>query len=249
VSGRGWIPDLPDRRDVFFAAPARPVPAAVDLRDRLPPAYDQGDLESCTANAIAAALEFNQAHQGLTNRFRPSRLFIWYYERWLEDKVESNAGVMLRNGMKVVNKSGAPPESVWPYDRARFREEPSAEASEAAARHQAIRYQRLPQRLRELKGCLASGFPFVFGFTEYESFTGREVRRTGEVPMPELDERAITGHAVLAVGYSDATRRFSVRNSWGASWGDEGYFTMPYEYVLDRDLARDLWTIREVEPG
>jgi C1A family cysteine protease len=58
--------------------------------------------------------------------------------------------------------------------------------------------------------------------------------------MPVDGER---GHAVLMVGYDDATQRVIVRNSWGASWGQGGYFTMPYQYVVDRNLASDLWTI------
>jgi len=56
-------------------------------------------------------------------------------------------------------------------------------------------------------------------FRVYESFQSREVARTGEVPMPGPDEEALGGHAVLAVGYDDATGRFLVRNSWGPGLG------------------------------
>ncbi len=48
----------------------------------------------------------------------------------------------------------------------------------------------------------------------------------------------------MAVGYDEAERRFIVRNSWGADWGIKGYFTMPYDYVLDPSLASDFWTLR-----
>ena len=54
----GWMPDVPDQRDlVFAAARAARVPPAVDLRPGCPPVYDQGQLGSCTANAIAAAIQ------------------------------------------------------------------------------------------------------------------------------------------------------------------------------------------------
>jgi C1A family cysteine protease len=52
------------------------------------------------------------------------------------------------------------------------------------------------------------------------------------------------GHAVLAVGYDDNAQRFIVRNSWGRRWGIAGYFTMPYAYLADDNLAADFWTIR-----
>ncbi len=98
-----------------------------------------------------------------------------------------------------------------------------------------------------MKGCLFSGYPFVYGFTVYESFESEDVARTGNVPMPSPGERVVGGHAVLAVGYDDDEGMFICRNSWGAEWGDAGYFYMPYAYLLDDNLSDDFWTIRLVE--
>jgi C1A family cysteine protease len=98
----------------------------------------------------------------------------------------------------------------------------------------------------QLKGCLASGYPFVFGFSVYDSFESSEVAKTGVVPMPKPKERQLGGHAVLAVGYDDGTSRFIVRNSWGDKWGNAGYFTMPYDYLTDANLSDDFWTIKKV---
>jgi C1A family cysteine protease len=55
------------------------------------------------------------------------------------------------------------------------------------------------------------------------------------------------GHAVMAVGYNDASQRFLVRNSWGSDWGVGGYFTIPYAYLSDADLADVFWVIRVVK--
>jgi C1A family cysteine protease len=95
--------------------------------------------------------------------------------------------------------------------------------------------------------CLADGFPFVFGFSVYESFESATVARTGVAPMPRRDEKLLGGHAVLAVGYDDAKERFLVRNSWGTGWGMKGYFTLPYDYLGDRNFSDDFWTIRRQE--
>jgi len=105
---------------------------------------------------------------------------------------------------------------------------------------------RVPQSLAQLKGCLAAGFAFVFGFTVYESFESPEVAKTGDVQLPSPGEQVLGGHAVMAVGYADASGRFLVRNSWGSNWGKAGYFTMPYAYLVDANLASDVWTIRLV---
>ena len=43
----------------------------------------------------------------------------------------------------------------------------------------------------------------------------------------------------LAVGYDDAQQRFIVRNWGGPAWGMNGYFTIPYAYLTDDNLADD----------
>jgi C1A family cysteine protease len=217
----------------------------VDLRPGCPPVYDQGELGSCTAQAIAGAIEFDQRRQGLPT-FTPSRLFIYYNERVIEHSVEDDHGAMPRDGIKVVARLGAPPEPDWPYDIDRFAERPAERAYRDAEEHRVSRYERMARDLAHLRGCLASGFPFVFGFAVYEGFEGAAVARTGRLEMPGAGERLIGGHAVLAVGYLDAERRFIVRNSWGPGFGMDGYFTIPYDYLLERRLSADFWTIRLV---
>jgi C1A family cysteine protease len=108
-------------------------------------------------------------------------------------------------------------------------------------------YRRVTQRLHQMQACLAQGFPFVFGFTVYDSFESEEVAKTGDVPLPPRGETVLGGHAVLAVGYDDDIQRFHVRNSWGKGWGKEGYCTMPYGYLSDPQLASDFWAIYTVE--
>ncbi|TMF36159.1 MAG: peptidase [Chloroflexi bacterium] len=244
----GWIPDQPDERDHLYAAPAHyllALPASVDLRSKCPPVYDQGNLGSCTANAIAGAIEFDRKKQRMRD-FVPSRLFIYYNERRIEGTVSIDSGAMIRDGIKSVASDGVCPEPEWPYDIAKFTKRPTAQCYKDARLDRAVSYQRLVPDVNQMKGCLASGYPFVFGFTVYESFETDAVRRTGHAPMPRPGERAVGGHAVTAVGYDHAKQWFLVRNSWGAGWGMKGYFTMPFAYLIQSGLAQDFWTIRLV---
>jgi C1A family cysteine protease len=250
IAGYGWNRDLPDGRDLMYAAPVEVVtklPETVDLRPQCPPVYDQGQLGSCTANAIGAALEFDQIKQRKPNPFTPSRLFIYYNERSIEGTISSDSGAQIRDGVKTVNQEGAPPETEWAYDINKFSEKPPAKAYDDAKNYQTILYQRLTPTLSQLQGCLASGFPFIFGFTVYDSFESQEVAKTGHAPIPRSGEQLIGGHAVLAVGYQNSDQTFLVRNSWGNGWGLKGYFTLPYPYLLQGTLASDFWTIRSVE--
>jgi len=258
VSRYGWIPDLPDQRDFYYSvAPhvAAALPASVDLRPGCPPVYDQGQIGACTANAIAGAVEFDQKKQGLPE-YTPSRLFIYYNERVVNEHQPAavDGGAYIRDGIKSVATQGVCHETLWTYDdtnkspnpcpQCKYAQKPTANCYTEGATHTVKTYQRLTPTLANLQGCLASGFPFVFGFTVYESFESQQVATTGIMPMPAASEKVVGGHAVLAVGYSDATQQFIVRNSWGTGWGLQGYFMMPYAYPTNTNLADDFWTVR-----
>jgi len=244
----GWLPDLPDHRDKLFSEVTRalafaPLPPSIDLRAECPPIVDQGNCSSCTANAIAGAVGFLEIKDKVA--FVPvSRLFIYYRERAIEGTVKSDSGAMIRDGIKSLVEKGVCAESEWPYDIARFAETPPTVCYRDAAQHKVTAYARL-KTLSDMRQCLASGFPFVLGFSVYESFESPAVARTGVAPMPAAGEQLLGGHAVMACGYDDAAGRLLCRNSWGTGWGMDGYFTLPYGFIMNRDLSDDFWTIRK----
>jgi len=250
VSTFGWLPDLPDHRDLIYSAP-KPIkaklPAKVDLRKNCPAVYDQGQLGSCTANAISAAFEFELMKQKAKNIFMPSRLFIYYNERVMEHTVNSDSGAQIRDGIKSINNQGVCPESMWPYIIAKFTNKPDAKCYADALKNKALLYQRVSRNLEQMQSCLAEGYPFVFGFTVYDAFESQAVAKSGILNMPKKSESECGGHAVLAVGYDNASKRFIVRNSWGDTWGEKGYFTIPYEYLLEENLSDDFWSVRLIE--
>jgi hypothetical protein len=96
--------------------------------------------------------------------------------------------------------------------------------------------------LQALRGAVAQGLPVACGIEVYESFYSQAVAQTGIAPLPDVSrETRVGGHAVLCVGYDDERQVLLMRNSWGAEWGDAGYFTLPYAYV-SRGLVKDGWT-------
>ncbi|MBF0532492.1 MAG: C1 family peptidase [Candidatus Omnitrophica bacterium] len=239
----GWLPDVPDQRDFLYRAirPRFRLPSSADLREGCSAVEDQGPLGSCTAQALAGNVEFldNLDDKKYVD---VSRLFIYYNERALRGMEDTDSGAMLRDGIKTLAKTGVCHESIWPYLTSKFAQKPPAACYRQAGEHRILSYHRLTT-LNEMLTCLADGFPFVLGIAVYESFETEEVAKTGVVPMPKKDERQVGGHAVMAVGYQQKAKRFIVRNSWGTSWGQQGYFTLPFAYV--ETLAADFWTIRE----
>jgi C1A family cysteine protease len=225
--------------------PAERLPKRVDLRDRCPPIYDQGGLQSCSANAVAATVEFDLIKQKRQRVIFPSRLFLYYNTRALEHNIRSNVGTSIRDAIKAVSQKGDCPESLWPYIEKKVATRPSEKCFKSALKYKAVKYWRIHRSLDDMKSCLASGYPFVFGFSAHRRFHD-EVRVTGILEMPAKGERRLGSHAVVAVGYDEASRRLIVRNSWGRKFGLKGYFTMPYEYLLKNHLSADFWTVNVV---
>ena len=245
----GWVPDVPDHRDFAYAAPLATLaalPPKIDLRPHCPPVYNQGALGSCTANAIGAAFQFDRMRQNLPS-FVPSRLFLYYNERAMEGSVASDAGAMIRDGIKSMKHQGDCPETQRPYIVSRFAVKPPPQCYTSALKFQVVSYQRVARTLGQMRGCIASGFPFVFGVSCYTSFLSAATAATGDIAMPAQAETLEGGHAILCTGYDDSKQRFNFRNSWGTGWGNGGYGTIPYAYLLDPNLGDDYWTIRLVE--
>lgn len=246
----GWLPDLPDQRD-FIYKPTLAIgtlPVSVDLRSSMPPVYDQGQLGSCTANSIAAHLDFDRKKQGET-LITPSRLFIYYNERKDQHTTKSDAGSTIRESVKAVKKYGACPESEWPYVISKFASKPTAGSYTDALKFEALTYQKILRSVNDMMTCLANGLPFAIGFTVYDSFESDATAKTGIMTMPAASESVLGGHAVLVCGYIQINGQpyWIVRNSWGASWGDKGYFYMPQQYLLNSQLSSDFWVVQTVK--
>jgi len=244
----GWKRDRKDNRDLYmdFDESVEPLHGAMDLRKNCPGIYTQGELGSCTANAIAACYEYDEISQKEDEVFTPSRLFIYYNERLIEGNVHEDAGASIRDGIKSINRIGVVPEEIWPYDIEKFTLQPTKECYQEAKNHRAIEYHRVRQHINVMKQCLTKGLPFTFGFIVFEGFKDDDVKNTGIMKLPKEDEEILGGHAVVAVGYDDSRECFIVRNSWGKDWGDNGHFYMPYEFITNKEWCDDFWVVRKV---
>ncbi len=259
--GLGWLPDVPDFRDytvetkevrqMFRTSPLAGAasPQSVDLRQYFSPIEDQGNIGSCTAQAVTGLVEYFE-RRARGEYLDASRRFLYKVTRKLY-KLEGDTGAYIRGTMHALRIFGICPEDYWPYDTARYDDEPPAFCYAFAQAYQAVKYYRIwdpdPGKLLEqLKASLSKKLPFAFGFSVYSSIWDPGVQQSGDIPFPKQGENLEGGHAVVAAGYDDSSRRFLIRNSWGSGWGQAGYGTLPYEYV-EKEIADDFWVLATSE--
>lgn len=224
-------------------------PRKVDLRAYCSPVEDQGQLGSCTANAAVGALEYHQR-----KRSEPtvdlSRLFVYFNSRRMAGRVNQDSGAEIAEAMAALLAYGAPPEERWPYDIARYTEEPAPNLFEEARKHQPAEYARV-ERGDGVIGALARGYPVVFGI-QLPRRCFEEAANTGVIPEPtqaEIAEAAAMGggHAMLIVGYDLDRKTYLLRNSWGDRWGDRGYCAMPMSATESGSRPDEFWILGKLE--
>jgi C1A family cysteine protease len=240
------------------------LPGVVDLSYWCSEIEDQGSLNSCTALAGVALLEYfmNRSNGQYTDA---SSLFLYKATRELMN-LKGDVGASVRETMKAMALFGIPPEQYWQYNEAKVNEEPPSFCYSFAQNYQALKYFRLDYAgiskevlLVQIKAVIATGLPCIFGFTIYTSAYEASNQRNGSIPFPDYKkDRVVGGHAVVAVGYDDykeierkdrpdpSKGAFLIRNSFGDDWGDGGYGWLPYDYVL-AGLTADWWSLLKAE--
>lgn len=244
----GWIKDNRDKRDKLFKAKAVPPQSftPTDLRADCATVMDQGKLGACTAFGTVEMVHFVRKKQKQQD-FTPSPLFTYYTTRQIENSVNRDAGAMVRNAIKSAVLYGVVQEEKWNYDITKFKVKPNPGVYAEALKHQTLKYHRINDGvIRDMQQCLFEGYPFTFGAALFASFESAEVATSGIVPIPRTGEWQVGGHCMLCVGWKvlDGRNYFIIQNSWGTDWGDKGFCYIPFEYMGNRKLANDFWTIR-----
>lgn len=244
------VPDHGDPRDVYFAS-IHNVPKVIDpntvidlSKESKIPIWNQKDFGACTLFSSGFGAQFCAEKNKLPLLERLGFLMPYYNMRAIEHAGANNdSGGMIRDALKALKLWGVCDEKYWAYDAAHFALKPDEAAQKNGALHKVGTYLRVKHSLNEMIGCLMQGYPFVFGFSVPQNFED-ETGATGVIKLPRANEPMLGGHAVACVGADYPNRQFKIRNSWDVDWGTQGYFKMPFDFMLDSDLTNDFWTCR-----
>ena len=259
----GWRPQERDELDEIFRAPRSILKAAPPnfknstFHPHAP--YDQLQEGSCVGQGIAAQYAFHRMVQGYKTPLMFSRAFIYYHARKIQGWHKSDTGCFPRDAAKVVNRLGAPRETLWDYSGQpagpdwiypaghRSQKEPTETVLKNAAIRQVEGYKFVPQTMSDIRGALSMRKPVGFGFMVFESFYDPRTGRPKNIVLPPVgNEHKYGGHYVVAMDYDDETRLVFCLNSWGRNNQVNGYFYISYDMLMSQH-ASDFLVLDAIE--
>lgn len=242
------------------------LPDNFDLRKNCPPIRDQGQEGSCSAFAGTACRTMLAKESSLI--FSPADQY--WNERKLEGATATDCGASMKDIVTAMKTFGVCFESDMPYVVGKYATPPPANANSDALKHKIINGQMVSSIQGIQTALVVRSQPVLMGMSVFSSMESEKTAQTGILPMPQSGEKNLGGHAVLIVGYiaklpqtkaekvpvlnwikkffnwisgkKQSGNYFIVRNSWGSSWGDKGYFYMPFEYITS-GYADEFWII------
>ena len=246
----GWKPDRPDHRDALYmraVSPEDAMKSPPQSLDQWPVwknpmgIYNQGQVGDCTANGGDSVYRWPYWKMHAKDIPQFSRFFLYAETRKRSGvPLTEDSGASIRDMVMTMKNVGMCPEAMWPSsDESRFTDDPTDACREEAAKHRVSSCHSIPN-LASLKHEISNWYPVVFGFPVYTSFMSDTVAKTGVVPIPAPGEDVEGGHCVIAIGYCDQRKAVLCMNSWGTSWGDGGFFWLPYWFFTEH-LASDMW--------
>jgi len=242
----GWIPDkndneVDDNNTKYFSIhQAKYLNGIPDcnLKSKCPPVYISSNLNSCVSNSVAFIYHYTQ--KKLDINISPSRLFLYYNTRMIENTINKDVGCQIKNCLESINLYGVCNENEYPYKIDNVFNKPPVNFYNPDIK---IKFSKIEQTIDQIKLALNNNYPIIFGFNVFESFESDEIEKTGIVPYPNEEENILGGHCAVIIGCDSDKEVFIIRNCWGFIWGDKGYFYLPYQYVINTNFCDNFWII------
>lgn len=250
-----YIPSLPDPRDYKYydligvrKAAYRPLP--IDYRPKLPPVFDQGNRGTCVACAADWTLK---AYQEIMQNDFPANGLSAAFLYTLCKQVDENPdveGTTPKAAMQVLRSYGICLEDTMPYSTIADLPAPQIPAVTNDALAEAGNYKistyaqicsmqdiNRSNTITVMREALKREGPFIMALLVCENF---KPNINGVLPLPA--GRILGGHAVGIAGDLPDKNCFILRNSWGKSWGRNGYAYLPYEWVTGKKFCTGWYT-------
>ena len=216
---------------------------SVSLKEHFTKVKDQRQIGACTVFAISSIYEYILKRNS-NEEADLSESFVYYNVRHLDGKELEDTGSSFQDVIACIGEQGICTEALHPYTRS-LSDIPSDEAYLDGETRRITKALNVNVALDDIRSAIQEGYPVAISLKIFDSFNAT----TGFVKRPtdeEIESADFGYHAMVVVGYSDDTKFFLVRNSWGEHFGDRGYCYIPYSYISDPELNRMACIVTEV---
>ncbi len=215
------------------------VPASVDLSNYLPSVGDQGQVGSCVAWAIDwSAITIMENEQGITGAPHAP---MYTYAQIAQG---NDQGSYASQHFAILTSQGLDTKADYWQGDFDYTTQPDSNETANAANWKLSGSTSLntgAALVDDVKNSLSQGMPVVFAFDVYQSFEDLNSSTAADYSYyptdSELAGQPLGGHEITIVGYND--QGVKVANSWGSSWGDNGYVTLPWKFVTGQIQEAD----------
>lgn len=224
--------------------PKEVIEKNVDLREFFTKVKDQGQIGACSVFSIVSIYEY-LLKRNSQEEYDLSESFVYYNVRHANGTELEDTGSSFQDVIMSMGEQGICKESLHPYTLS-LCDEPSVEAYTDGKKRRITKALNVNVNEKDIKSAIQEGYPVAISLKVFNSFysTSGFVER----PTEEEVESADFGyHAMVVVGFTDETKHFVVRNSWGELFGDNGYCYIPYSYICDPQFNRMACIIKEVD--
>lgn len=240
----GWRADLePPQAIPADRASLIGPPPSYSMVPWCPPILAQGNHDNCVIHALLHAMTLNKTIRGdyQTQPFGTlSRMQAYYDQRARIGATATDAGGTIADAIAALSDKGAALETSWPYSSP-FATQPTASVYAEAAGENLLSTAAVPFNAIAIKNALAASHPVVIGLFLRFSFT--QTGSDGLVPMPNANAPVWKNHAVCLVGYGAYPGTFTFANSWGTSWGEDGFGYLPEAVIGNASFSASYYSI------
>lgn len=196
-----------------------------DLRNQLSNVKDQGERSTCVSFAATAGHEYLKSNgQDLSEEF-----LFWACKRY--DGLSIDEGTTLAAAIVSLKTNGQALEHEWPYctNPISVCQTPPRNVQWSASNNIITCGEPIEIDTDKLKKALLQGDSVILGIKIFQEFF---YPSNGYISLPADPNNIMGGHAILLVGWDDSDKSFIIRNSWGETWGANGYGYLQYDYIL-----------------
>ena len=219
-----------------------------------PEIIDQQDINCCVPICVSIIYHYLTFKQNNIIKMKVSSLYLYHLVKQQNiinsndsndsNNSDNNSGITILETLKVLKKIGSCPEFLYSYNKPNFNNIPDEKLINYANKCKLINFTKITRF--DIKKYLLNNNPIICGIKVFNSFHSTKTIQTGIIDLPKKLDYLLGGHSIVIIGYSDYINSYIFINSWGSSWGNNGFGVIPYSYINNKNYSDEFYILNKI---